>query len=226
MNPGPSIGRPRFVTLDDALAWHEISLVQYGGAPGIRDIGLLQSALAQPSQGFGGQLAHTFPFEMAAAYAYHIAKNHPFFDGNKRTSLMCAGAFLRMNGWDLISEGTEAADAVISLVEGRLSKANFATWLQEHCRQRPMMELRDFFQAVDLEQIAAMLSGFLASPDTSERRATVEDAAVAVPLVSSLRRLSGVESSKGNAIGAENAAYAAMLLVCLYRIAEDMGYEW
>ncbi|MDQ7012628.1 MAG: Fic family protein [Planctomycetota bacterium] len=70
-----------------------MAVAQYGGDPGLRDRGLLESALAQPRQAFGGEFAHTYPFGMAAAYAFHIAKNHPFIDGNKRAALMCAGAF-------------------------------------------------------------------------------------------------------------------------------------
>lgn len=90
-----AIGRPRFVTRDEAFAYHTVSIEEYGGAHGLRDVGMLESALAMPMQGFSGEYAHAFPFEMAAAYAFHIAKNHPFVDGKKRTALMCCGAFLR-----------------------------------------------------------------------------------------------------------------------------------
>lgn len=117
---GFQIGKPRFVTLDEALGWHAVAIAEYGGAEGIRDAGLLESALAMPRQAFGGEFAHTYPFEMAAAFAFHIAKNHPFVDGNKRTALMCCGAFLRMNGWDIVSDGLQAAEAILSLVDGRL----------------------------------------------------------------------------------------------------------
>lgn len=109
------IGRPRFVSLEEALAWQETAIAAYGGSRGLRDVTLLDSALAQAGQGFGGHYAHEYPFGMAAAYAYHVAKNHPFVDGNKRAALLCCGGFLRMNGWDLVSEGEHAADAILSL---------------------------------------------------------------------------------------------------------------
>lgn len=132
MNPGA----PRFLDTPTVLVLQSLLIMRYGGAEGLRDPGMLESALAQPRQGFGDQFAHAFPFEMAAAYAFHLAKNHPFVDGNKRIALMAAGAFLRMNGWDLISTGVEAADAVIAAVEGRLSKAELAAWLERHCVPR------------------------------------------------------------------------------------------
>ncbi len=74
---------PDFLTLDDVLLIHDQQLQKYGGSPGIRDQGLLESAIAQPQAGFGGQYAHADLFEMAAAYAFHIAENQPFLDGNR-----------------------------------------------------------------------------------------------------------------------------------------------
>lgn len=139
MNAFP-IGRPRFVTIEECLGWHETGIVQYGGMRGLRDLTLLQSALAMPQQGFGGNYAHTYPFEMAAAYAFHIAKNHPFADGNKRAALLCCGGCLRMNGWDLVSMGVEAADAIVAMVEGKLDKAGLASWLEANCKPRPSFE--------------------------------------------------------------------------------------
>lgn len=65
------LGRPRFVTVDDALGWHAIAITRYGGSPGLRDGGALESALAQPRQQFGGAYAHEFPFGMAAAYVFY-----------------------------------------------------------------------------------------------------------------------------------------------------------
>lgn len=114
---------------------HQLVITRFGGDPGIRDHGLLDSALAQPQQGFSSQSAHAFPFGMAAAYAFHIAKNHPFVDGNKRVALMCAGCFLFLNGWELIAEGEAAADAIILLVEGRMDKAGLEGWLKQHSRR-------------------------------------------------------------------------------------------
>ena len=76
---------PDFLTLDEVLEIHRDQIERYGGAAGIRDLGLLQSALAQPSATFGGQYLHADLHEMAAAYLYHLVQNHPFLDGNKST---------------------------------------------------------------------------------------------------------------------------------------------
>lgn len=83
-----------FLTLDDVQFIHRDQTTRYGGDPGIRDRNLLDSALAQPRASFGAEFLHAFPFEMAAAYLYHIVRNHPFLDGNKRTGAVAALVFL------------------------------------------------------------------------------------------------------------------------------------
>lgn len=80
---------PRFLNLLESLEIHQSRIELYGGTDGVRDLGLLQSALAQPSAGFDGEFLHKDLFEMAAAYLFHIVRNHPFVDGNKRTALAC-----------------------------------------------------------------------------------------------------------------------------------------
>ena len=77
---------PEFIEMDDVLTIHQILIEQFGGSHGIRDKGLLESALAQPKATFFGELLHPTIYEQAGAYLYHIAKNHPFLDGNKRTA--------------------------------------------------------------------------------------------------------------------------------------------
>jgi death-on-curing protein len=76
---------PKFVSLNDVLYIHDKQLEKYGGSPGIRDQGLLESAIATPEASFGGQFVHENLFQMSAVYAFHIAENQPFIDGNKRT---------------------------------------------------------------------------------------------------------------------------------------------
>ena len=88
---------PEFLDLDDVLELHRLSLAHYGGADGVRDIGLLESAIAQPSAAFADQFAHEGLYAMAAAYLYHIACNHPLIDGNKRTALLAGLVFLDLN---------------------------------------------------------------------------------------------------------------------------------
>ncbi len=217
---------PQWVTLQDALAFHEISLQQYGGRQGIRDLGLIESALAQPQQGFDGRLAHQFPFGTAAAYAFHIAKNHPFIDGNKRTALACCVVFLRMNGYDLLSTGTAAADALLDMVEGRSDKDRFAQWLIENCRERPRLEMRDFFAALTQESWVGFSRSAAAGGSEAEVHTTVDEASVHIPIIRMLE-LSGIHAREvGDAQAELKIKGQIMALVTLFRIAEDMGYEW
>lgn len=220
------IGRPRFVTLEEALGWHDTAIAQYGGSLGVRDMGLLESALAQPRQQFGGEFAHEYPFGMGAAYAYFVAKNHPFVDGNKRVALFCAGGFLRMNGWNLESKGEEAADAILALVEGQSDRDACASWLKAHSRPRPSMELRDFFGLVDPDQHYEHLSAVTAPASPVEYRTSLDEATASIPLLAHLQaRMKACEES-GKTTEASAFAGHILMLLAIHRIAEDMGYEW
>jgi death-on-curing protein len=84
------VTEPEFLDVDDVLLIHERQLAKYGGAAGIRDWGLLESALASPKATFGGAFVHEDIFAMASAYSFHIAENQPFVDGNKRTGVLAA----------------------------------------------------------------------------------------------------------------------------------------
>ncbi|MEG4288624.1 type II toxin-antitoxin system death-on-curing family toxin [Microcoleus sp. C2C3] len=88
---------PSFVSKSMVLSIHARQIERFGGTPGVRDEGLLESALAQPKATFGGQFLHPTISEQAAAYLYHIAMNHPFIDGNKRTAFAVMDTFLRLN---------------------------------------------------------------------------------------------------------------------------------
>jgi death-on-curing protein len=90
-----------FLTLSEVLHLHELALARHGGQAGIRDQGLLESAVAQPEATMFGTLLHSDLWEQAAAYAFHIAENQPFVDGNKRAAVAAALTFLRLNGCDL-----------------------------------------------------------------------------------------------------------------------------
>ncbi len=89
---------PDFLQVEDVLLFHRDQIDLYGGEHGVRDMGLLESAVAQPNAGFGGQYLHEDLFEMAAAYLFHLVKNHPLVDGNKRIGAVSALAFLKLNG--------------------------------------------------------------------------------------------------------------------------------
>jgi death-on-curing protein len=110
------------------LLLHGESLVLHGGAPGIRDAGLLDSALSRPVN----LVAYGSPdvFDCAAAYAFGLAKNHPFIDGNKRAGFLGAGMFLRLNGHRLTATQQDATLTMLGLAASDLPEAEFAAWLR------------------------------------------------------------------------------------------------
>jgi death-on-curing protein len=116
----------RFLSLEDVLALHEMQIERYGGATGIRDQGLLESAVGMPQASFGGEYVHHGLYEMAAAYAFHIAENQPFIDGNKRTALAAALVFLDWQEIEVEEPGDELYQAMIQLAEKKLDKAGLA----------------------------------------------------------------------------------------------------
>jgi death-on-curing protein len=115
------------------LALHEDLLAEFGGAAGIRDEGMLDSALSRPQNLFGYQKPGMF--ELAAAYAFGIVANHPFVDGNKRTGLMAAYVFLARNGWELTASEADATAATLALAAKTMGEAGYAKWLAENCRK-------------------------------------------------------------------------------------------
>jgi death-on-curing protein len=122
-----------FLTLDDILESHQNQIETYGGSHGIRDIGLLESAIAQPEASFGGQYLHADIFEMAAAYIYHLVMNHPFVDGNKRVGLEAALIFLEINNENLSASDEELVDLVLKTTAGQVGKREIAEFFRSHC---------------------------------------------------------------------------------------------
>jgi len=124
---------PVWVLPEVVRALHEQLLAEFGGASGIRDEGLLVSALARPPKLFAyGKATH---FAMAAAYCHGIVKNHPFVDGNKRTGFAVTVLFLELNGHVFRASEADAVVQVLALAAGALSEARCATWLQASCRK-------------------------------------------------------------------------------------------
>lgn len=119
------IEEPSFLALEDVLEIHAAQLARYGGQDGIRDRGLLLSAMAQPEMSFAGEFLHEDLFAMAAAYAIHIAENQPFIDGNKRTAFQAADVFLTLNGFDLPASKRWQV-AMIDIAKRTLDKAGLA----------------------------------------------------------------------------------------------------
>jgi len=117
---------PVFLDLMQVLQIHQDQIARYGGSNGLRDMDLLQSALAMPSAGFGGEYVHSTLFEMAAAYLFHLVKNHPFVDGNKRVGATTALVFLSLNGWAVECSDDQLVDAVLDVISGQIGKAEVA----------------------------------------------------------------------------------------------------
>src|SRR5581483_305430 len=121
-----------FLELDDVLDLHRQQLDAHGGAAGVRDQSLLQSAVEMPRAGFAGQLFHEFPHEIAAAYLFHLCANHPFIDGNKRTALFSAITFLELNGYVLAADHQQVIDVVLSIASGTLGKAEAGVFFKKY----------------------------------------------------------------------------------------------
>jgi death-on-curing protein len=128
------VKEPEFLSLDDVLALHADQIDRYGGAHGVRDVGLLESALAAPRATFGQAFLHGAVTEMAAAYLFHLVSNHPFVDGNKRAGLAAAIAFLGLNGLWLEAVEDELVELVLSVAKGRIDKSEVAVFIKRHAQ--------------------------------------------------------------------------------------------
>ena len=122
---------PLFLDFDQIMRLHCSLIDAYGGADGIRDRGLLLSALEQPRAMFGGAYLHGDVFEMAAAYLFHIVSNHPFIDGNKRVGAASAVVFLELNGIEIQADEDGLYDITIAAATGRADKATIAAFFRE-----------------------------------------------------------------------------------------------
>lgn len=122
---------PKWLLQSVVLAVHRKTLNEQGGLSGIRDMGLLESALARPVNAFQYTPESTM-FELAASYGYGIASNHPFNDGNKRVAFYASAGFLQINGLVLTAEEPDAAMVFIDLAAGKLSEEQLADWFSQH----------------------------------------------------------------------------------------------
>jgi death-on-curing protein len=125
---------PLFLSLDEVLEMHQQQIDRYGGSPGIRDGGGLQSALATPQATLGGEYLHPSIPAMAAAYLFDICQNHAFVDGNKRVGANAAITFLLMNDWEPDFDPDELADMVLSVASGAVDKTALTAVFELHCR--------------------------------------------------------------------------------------------
>jgi death-on-curing protein len=125
--------RPVFLSVDNVLYLHADTIRSEGGGEGIRDLALLESAVLMPQQQFGGDYLHPGIPEMATAYLFHIACNHPFLDGNKRTAAMAMFTFLDANGHALTASPAEFEDTVLKVAAGTISKDDLMDRVRAHC---------------------------------------------------------------------------------------------
>ena len=131
MNP-----EPVFPTLAEVIEIHDWQIARFGGAVGVRDIGLLKAAVGAPTATFGGEYLHPSIFEMAAAYLYHLVENHPFVDGNKRVGAMAALIFLDLNGYDFDASDADFTAVVLKVASGEMMKSEISMFLRHHAHFR------------------------------------------------------------------------------------------
>lgn len=131
---------PDWIGLDLAHAIHARQLSEHGGTPGVRDEGMLESALSRPRQllAYGGESVDMLA--LAAAYAFGIARNHPFVDGNKRTAYVVCRTFLVLNGWDIAGSLADRYRVVMDMAAGEIDEADFAEWLRGTARPNRVNE--------------------------------------------------------------------------------------
>jgi death-on-curing protein len=126
----------RYLTLNEILTLHERIAADSGGGIGVRDLGLLESAIAQPKQSFGGTELYPEIHQKAAALGFSLISNHPFVDGNKRVGHAALETFLILNGRELVGDMSEHERIVLAAASGELSREAFAEWVREHVEER------------------------------------------------------------------------------------------
>jgi death on curing protein len=125
------IVEPRWLSKKALLLLHEESLATFGGAPGLRDEGLLDSALARPLNAHAYNAASTLA-DLAASYAFGLAKNHAFVDGNKRAAFLSIGMFLAINGLKLAADQVDAIQTILAVAAGELDEQRLSAWIQKN----------------------------------------------------------------------------------------------
>lgn len=127
--------KTKHLTLDDIIAIHENMIELYGGSHGIRDIGLLQSAISRPQASFGGDDLYPSIFDKAAALFHSLLFNHAFVDGNKRTSMTTVARFLYINGYELIATNKDFVSFPLQVEHAHWDLEKITEWLQEHVKK-------------------------------------------------------------------------------------------
>jgi death on curing protein len=131
-----ALAEVEFLTVEVVIALHQRQVDRFGGGAGLRERGLLESAVAQPQASFGGTYAHEGLFAMAAPYLFHIVSNHPFVDGNKRAGLLAAQVFLDVNGVSVEHDSEAFHSLTMGVAEGRIDKAAVAAELERIAKSK------------------------------------------------------------------------------------------
>lgn len=126
----------RFLTLDEVLLLHKTQTTLFGGDDGLRDKNLLLSAIAMPEATFGGEYLHPTLPEMAAAYLFHLVKNHPFVDGNKRTGAAAAATFVIFNGFEFTASSKDYEQHVLAVASGQCDKPQVVEFFKAHVKPK------------------------------------------------------------------------------------------
>jgi death-on-curing protein len=223
---------PRFLSVEDVLTLHAIAIEAGGGDPSLRDRALLESAVATPAQQFEGKYLHEDIPAMAAAYAFHICKNHAFVDGNKRAAAAAMIAFLSDNGWSFDATADEAEPVILQMAAGSLDKGPFTEWVRQNVHEKPRMELRDFFEKVDGETLWKKWGSIVAPMDSASPTAedeilrTCRETENHIPAARWFQEQAVLADKRGDTEAGRLWIDREGVLICLYRVAEDMGYEW
>jgi len=151
--------------------------------------------------------------------------NHPFVDGNKRAGTAAMIAFLSDNGWSFDATADDAEPIILQLAAGTLDKPAFTEWARKHMHEKPKMELREFFQRLTPQHLQELDAAFRQSPG-SEHKTTFHEAETAIPLMGFIDSLGTNAEAEGKRDTANTLRGQWQLLIAIYRIAEDMGYEW
>jgi len=125
----------RHLSLAEVIELHRMVIEQAGGLPGLRDLGALESAVAQPRMAFGGTDLYPSLVEKSAALCFSLVKNHPFVDGNKRVGHAAMETLLILNGFEIDASTDEQEQLVLALAEGQLSREDVVEWLRGHLRE-------------------------------------------------------------------------------------------
>lgn len=119
-----------YLTLEEVLLLHEISIKEFGGSRGVRDMGLFESAVMQPQQSFGGNDLYPSLWDKASILAYALCKNHPFVDGNKRTAALAMLTFTDINGYEISVPKGNVHDTILNIADGSVSREDLARWIE------------------------------------------------------------------------------------------------